>query len=81
MTSLNNIRQQLDHMDPKGKRCAELVASNIQRQTATQRRKCWVLPSQGTFKINVDAAFDPVSGDAAVGIVIRDWQGSLKLTS
>jgi ribonuclease HI len=40
-----------------------------------------VLQSQGTFKINVDAAFDPVSGDAAVGIVIRDWQGSLKLTS
>jgi ribonuclease HI len=68
-------------MDSKGKRCAEPVASSIQRQTTTQRSKCWVLPSQGTFKINVDAAFDPISGDAAVGIVIRDWQGSLKLTS
>jgi hypothetical protein len=68
-------------MDPKGKRCAEPVASNIQRQTATHRRKHWVLLSQGTFKINVDAAFDQVSGDVAVGIVVQDWQGSLKLTS
>jgi ribonuclease HI len=37
------------------------------------------LPLQGTFKINVDAAFNPLSGEAAVGVVIRDWEGSLKL--
>ena len=38
-------------------------------------------PPQGSFKINVDAAFDQLSGDAAIGIVIRDWQGSMKLTA
>lgn len=44
-------------------------------------------PLQGTFKINVDAfkinvdaAFNQLSRDAAVGVVIRDCMGSLKLT-
>jgi hypothetical protein len=36
MTSLNNIRQQPDHMDSKGKCCAEFVASNTQRQTNSE---------------------------------------------
>ena len=61
MTSLTNIRQQGECMDSKGKRCAEFVAGNVQRQPAIQRTKYWVPPPQGTFKINVDAAFNQLS--------------------
>jgi ribonuclease HI len=39
------------------------------------------VPPQGTLKINVDAAFNQSTGEAAVGVVIRDWKGSLKLTA
>ena len=70
MSSLTNIRQQGEYMNSKGKRCVEPAASNVQRQSAVQRRKHWVPPPQGTFKINVDAAFNQLSGDAAVGVVI-----------
>jgi hypothetical protein len=40
-----------------------------------------VYPPQGSLKISVDAAFNPLSGVAMVGVVIRDWQGSLELTA
>ena len=61
MTSLTNIRQQGECMDSKGKRCAEFVVGNVQRQPVIQRTKYWVPPPQGTFKINVDAAFNQLS--------------------
>jgi len=61
MSSLTNIRQQGEYMNSKGKRCVEPAASNVQRQSAVQRRKHWVPPPQGTFKINVDAAFNQLS--------------------
>lgn len=37
-------------------------------------------PPQDTLKINVDAAFNHLNGEAALGVVIRDWEGNLKLT-
>jgi hypothetical protein len=62
-------------MNSKGKCCVEPGASNIQKQSAVQRRKHWVPPLQGTFKINVDVAFNQLSRDAAVGVMIRELPG------
>jgi hypothetical protein len=59
-------------MNSKGKCCVEPATSNIQKQSAVQRRKHWVPPLKGTFKINVDAAFNQLSRDAAVGVMIRE---------
>ena len=67
-------------MDTKGKRCVVPAISNVQKLSATQKRLHWVPPMQGSYKINVDAAFNQLSGDAAVGVVILDWKGSLILT-
>jgi hypothetical protein len=36
----------------------------------------WVPPLHGTIKINVDGAFNPVSGEAAVGVIARDHGGN-----
>ena len=41
----------------------------------------WTTPSTGMMKINVDGAFIPSSGIAAVGVVIRDHLGQTKLAS
>ncbi|XP_066333320.1 uncharacterized protein [Miscanthus floridulus] len=81
MDSLLIIRQQGRHEDLKGKRSVTPSVGNIQKQEGVKKRIQWRLPLQGTFKINVDAAFNPLSGDAAVGVVIRDWEGILKLTA
>ena len=45
-----------------------------------QVKKIWS-PPQGTFKINVDAAFNLQTGETTIGVVIRDWVGDLKLTA
>jgi hypothetical protein len=63
----------------KGKRSMVSLASGAQKHKGVKDRKRWRLPLQDTFKINVDAAFNPLLGEAAVGVVIRDWEGSLKL--
>jgi hypothetical protein len=35
-------------------------------------QKCWSPLSEGTIKVNVDAAFVPQTGEAAIGAVARD---------
>jgi ribonuclease HI len=56
------------------------VCSNVKEPIAAGSKR-WERPPQGTLKISVDAAFNQMTGDAAVGMVIRDWEGSLKLTA
>jgi hypothetical protein len=73
MRSLLEIRQHEDHVDLKGKRTLEPAARiEVQNSDAqgTLRRK---RPPHGTLKINVDAAFNHSSRNAAVGVAIRDW--------
>lgn len=57
-------------MDTKGKRCIESAASNVQRPSVVVRTRHWVPPTQGVFRINVDAAFNQLSVDAAVRVVV-----------
>jgi len=71
MDSLLIIRQQGRHEDLKGKRSVTPSVGNIQKQEGVKKRIQWRLPLQGTFKINVDAAFNPLSGDAAVGVRMK----------
>jgi ribonuclease HI len=81
MHSLFTIRQQGDPLDNKGKR--SLIPSMCKRKdpAANRVKNKWCTPPLGTFKINVDAAFNLQSGEAAIGVVIRDWVGDLKLTA
>lgn len=38
-------------------------------------RKRWIPPPTDVLKINVDGAFSPETGSAALGVIIRDWLG------
>jgi hypothetical protein len=40
---------------------------------------CWNPPAWATIKINVDGAFNPVTGQAAIGAVARDYEGNSKI--
>jgi len=81
MHSLFTIQQQGDPSDNKGKRSLLPSTSKSKVPAVGQVKKIWSPPPQGTFKINVDAAFNQLTGDAAIGVVIRDWVGALKLTA
>ena len=73
MRSLLEIRQHEDHVDLKGKRTLEPAARIEVQNSDAQGTLRWKRPPQGTLKINVDAAFNHSSGDATVGVAIRDW--------
>jgi hypothetical protein len=66
--------------DSKGKSGA-LVGSKWLAEVARQAQQKWVPPPPGMLKINVDGAFISSSGTAAVGVVIRDHNGQVKLAS
>lgn len=54
-----------------------------QAESSTNARRCrpWVRPSAGHVKINVDAAFFQDSGRAGVGVIARDDEGGVILSS
>jgi ribonuclease HI len=37
---------------------------------------CWDPPGWASVKINVDGAYNPNTGEAAVGIIVRDYEGN-----
>ncbi|XP_050207855.1 uncharacterized protein LOC126657236 [Mercurialis annua] len=49
----------------------------ISRRTEDKR---WVPPDKGIFKINVDAGFDRSRKIYSTGVVIRDWEGRVRVT-
>jgi hypothetical protein len=59
----------------------DLKADGGQGLLNENRRKCeraesvWQPPERGAFKVNVDAAFNLTTGDAAVGMIGRDCEG------
>ena len=56
----------------------DAAASNrILHLAETQLHSTWMLPSLGSFKINVDGALYPTKKLAGIGVVIRDLQGRL----
>ncbi|CAM0949674.1 unnamed protein product [Alopecurus aequalis] len=69
--------------DNKGKRPVLQVSPLIpDRLHDTSRDRSlgheqWTPPREGTIKINVDAAFSPESGKAAIGVVARDHAGGI----
>uniref|UniRef100_A0A0A9G2M2 RNase H type-1 domain-containing protein n=1 Tax=Arundo donax TaxID=35708 RepID=A0A0A9G2M2_ARUDO len=86
--SLFNIRQQGSKAmtDEKGKRKINDVATsrrdatiNDQGQSTVQAR--WEPPPEGWCKANVDAAFHELSGEAGIGIIIRDHKGCVQLSA
>jgi len=82
--SLLNIRHSAGH-DEKGKSLAVSTWSPARRndgvQTKTKEMPNWEPPMQGWVKINVDAAFSAQSGEASIGLIIRDHAGQVLLTA
>ena len=72
MQSLLNIRQQGDAVDLKGKRALAPAACATAKRSNVRGTARWKPPPQGTLKINVDVAFNQLTGEAALGVVIRD---------
>jgi ribonuclease HI len=67
------------HAEDKGKRCALIGSSQLERVARLEKK--WVPPDPGWMKINVDGAFLPDSGVAAIGVIIRDHGGGIKLSA
>ncbi|OMO58663.1 reverse transcriptase [Corchorus capsularis] len=55
-----------------------VVAIRRDRGLERQQRELeWIAPSPGTWKINTDASFSSSTGDAGLGVVIRDYEGKI----
>ena len=69
--------------DKKGK--APLVDSwkqvKEERVKPPLGQKVWTKPPQGWTKLNVDAAYDQSSGEANIGITVRDHSGKMLLSA
>ncbi|RLN04846.1 hypothetical protein C2845_PM13G07950 [Panicum miliaceum] len=64
--------------DQKGKRA---LACNVTKATCKDRSKqAWNPPDEGWIKVNVDAAYVEASGEAGIGVAIRDHRGSVLLS-
>ena len=46
-----------------------------------QEPKRWTPPDPGTLKINVDGAYNPNFVSTVVRVIIRDYEGHVKLTA
>lgn len=44
-------------------------------------QKQWLPPDPGWLKINVDGAFLPATSNAAVGVIIRDHEGQVRMSA
>ncbi|KAM0825040.1 hypothetical protein ACQ4PT_069820 [Festuca glaucescens] len=51
-----------------------MYLSDVSRKLSTEK-EIWTPPNEGSVKVNVDAAFSPMSGTAAIGAVARNDQG------
>ena len=83
-SSLLNIRHGASQND-KGK--SQVVSTwsiarrDDENQTNTKEMPIWKPTIQGWVKINVDAAFSAHSGEASIGLIIRDHAGQVLLTA
>lgn len=65
-------RQQADDVKDKG---PMFVVSSAPQQLNDQQDIKWQFPPEGVAKMNVDAGFRQDTGEASVGIIIRDCRG------
>jgi hypothetical protein len=48
------------------------VQGNNEGRRHERNESCWHQPDQAAIKVNVDAAFNQIAGEAALGIIARD---------
>ena len=65
--------------DHKGKKPVEPMRAGVDGLARTQER--WNPPEDGKLKVNVDAAFTESSGEAGIGVVIRNHLGAIVLSA
>ncbi|CAO2192714.1 unnamed protein product [Urochloa humidicola] len=76
-----SVRQQQKGSDPHGK---SPVLDSLRDDTKCKLPRLkgrWKPREQGWIKLNVDGAFDSCTGDGGVGVIIRDREGSVLLSS
>jgi len=66
-------------MTLKGKKVVEPAPARAERPLPGN--KCWRPPEDGWTKVNVDAAYRQESGEAGIGMVIRDHMGRILLSA
>lgn len=81
MQALFQIRQQPQAEDIRGKQNAAGASKAHVPVSTSREEKKWVAPEGEVLKINVDGAFINLSGEAAVGVVIRDCKGEPLLSA
>jgi hypothetical protein len=69
--------------DPKGKQAIILESEHRRyeknKSSPLRTLLCWEPPEHGWVKVNVDGAFDQLTGHAGIGIIIRDSSGKPEL--
>jgi ribonuclease HI len=53
----------------------------MKNESPESRKENWLLPPEERVKLNVDAAFQSTSGEASMGIIIRDNMGQALLSA
>ena len=65
--------------DNKGKKAAEPLFVGV--ASTAQAKERWKPPDDGWLKVNVDAAFSEHSGEAGIGVAIRNHLGKIMLSA
>jgi ribonuclease HI len=79
--SLNEIRQQADGKDDRGKQKLSTCLSTALPAVNPKEDRRWIPPEGQALKVNVDGAFIRETGKAAIGVIVRDARGNPLLTA
>jgi ribonuclease HI len=79
--SLNEIRQQADGKDDRGKQKRSIRQLSTLPAANPKEDRRWTPPEDQALKVNVDGAFIRETGKAAIGLIVRDSLGNPLLTA
>lgn len=77
--TLFSIQQQGQH-DKKSKGVLQIMSA-MRAPRIPKTKEVWTPPEEGWIKVNVDGAMSEESGEAGVGVVIRDHRGTVLLSA
>jgi ribonuclease HI len=79
--SLNEIRQQADGKDDRGKQKRSIRQLTTLPAANPKEDRRWTPPEDQALKVNVDGAFIRETGKAAIGLIMCDSLGNSLLTA
>ncbi|XP_042964581.1 uncharacterized protein LOC122298789 [Carya illinoinensis] len=56
----------------------QTIQSERKGPTVTTKPTRWEAPPQGKLKLNWDAGLDKINNKVGIGVIIRDWEGTVR---